>query len=852
MEKMELPNEIVIEVTRKCNLSCDFCFNKQGENISGELDKKTIFNILEKISEQGIKAVRFSGGEPFLRKDLGELLRKAKSLGLYVILNTNGLLIKEKEFDYFNDIDLVLFSFHETDKYSTIKKLLKSLEDYNTQIMFGTIMNKDNISNLKTFYELISKIEEKKEFQWALLRHVPNENNNDPISKKDIQELYKGVMEYNEKFGMDIKIVNSMPFCAIKEDLASICKGGDFDSGNTRLVIDCTGNYKTDYRSTKQLGNIHNKSILEVWNSQEVKDIRKFKKIKDECKECYHLEKCKGGLQYYETLTEPSNIKPIVSVIIPTYNNKEDLNLALKSLFTQRCRKSVFEIIVVDDGSSDGTSDEVANWQKNYANIKYCHQSDKGFRAGQARNLGAKYASGKVLIFLDDDSVVPENFITSHMKVLKNADVVLGYNASYGSKKEYNKEEIISKLNGKNKINELHIIPEFRHNIFIDPLQNNSIKNEKIWKVFGAGANVSIRKTLFDKFKFDNDFVGWGEEDIELGYRLAKNNHKIIFCNSIISYNIGQKKEIHPFLSKERFISSIKNQLLMYKKHPYDEIREYIEERYENSPEELKNDINLDFKSVISDNNTNNTKTNRKTLFFRDDDVGELTPNLIRLLSIFIEENIPVNLEVIPSKITKKSLSYLLKIKNNYPRLVEFHQHGFNHNNYNDGFIGEEYEFGNKRLYDEQYSDIIHGKILMEKHFNGGFFQAFCPPYYGYNDDTLKILDSLGYKAFLDYDFLENNFGKTNVSFKRIPANIEFLGQNQDGVFLRDTGKIDKEIEEKIRNENQIGIVIHHEFMNEKYFKYLHRTIKDLKQNNKIEFKLFSEMIKSENIIPCN
>ncbi len=849
---MELPNEIVIEVTRKCNLSCDFCFNDQDMDNINDMLSDDIFKVLDDISKSGIKAVRFTGGEPFLRKDLQEILKKAKSLGLYIILNTNGFLITDDNKEFFNFVDLALFSLHDLNRFDKVKKAMGLIKGFDTKIMLATIITKNNIRDIEKYYEFVFGIDNKNFSEWFLLRPIPNKFDKNPINQGNIKDIYNKIKKYNDEFNMNTKITNSLPFCVISENLQSICKGGIFDSGHSRLVIDCNGNYKADYNSNLIFGNIKNSDIMQIWNSNEMKGIRNYRDVDMECKECYQLETCKGGLLENENLRDYKNVNPLVSVVIPTYNNKESLGLVLKSLILQRCRKSIYEIIVADDGSSDGTKQLIDDIKKQFNKIEYFSQEDKGFRAGQARNLGAKNAKGEILIFLDDDSVAPENFIIGHMKATKHADVVLGYNASYGSKKAYKKEEITSKLNGKNKINELPIIPEFRHNMFMDTLQNNSIKNKKIWQVFGAGSNVSIKKALFDNFKFDNDFVGWGEEDTELGYRLVKNNNKIILDKNIISYNIRMKKEIHPILSKDRFISSIKNQLLMYKKHPYFEIKEYIEERYENSPEEFKKDIRLDFKSAISSNNFKNFKSNRKILFFRDDDVGELTPKLIRLLSIFIEEKVPINLEVIPSKITKKSLSYLLKLKKDYPELVEFHQHGFSHNNFNIGFVGEEYEFGNKRSYDEQYSDIINGKILMEKYFNGGFFQAFCPPYYGYNNDTLKILDSLEYKAFSDYDFFENNFGKIKVSFKRIPGNIEFLDQKQDGVFLRDTGKIDKEIEEKIKNENQIGIVIHHELMNEKYFKHLQKIIKDLKQNNKIEFRLFSGMIESENIIPCN
>ena len=88
-----LPNEVIIELTNGCNLECSFCMNNRRLKNLTELHFTKVFSVLEDIKEHGIKAVRFTGGEPFLRRDLPDILRKAKSLGLYVILNTNSILL---------------------------------------------------------------------------------------------------------------------------------------------------------------------------------------------------------------------------------------------------------------------------------------------------------------------------------------------------------------------------------------------------------------------------------------------------------------------------------------------------------------------------------------------------------------------------------------------------------------------------------------------------------------------------------------------------------------------------------------------------------------------------------------
>lgn len=89
-----------------------------------------------------------------------------------------------------------------------------------------------------------------------------------------------------------------------------------------------------------------------------------------------------------------------VSFIIPTYNRVELLEKTLRSLMNQKgLELGDYEIIVVDDGSTDGTARLIREWD--FLNIKYIYQKKKRIRIGRARNLGAKIAEGEVLVFLD-------------------------------------------------------------------------------------------------------------------------------------------------------------------------------------------------------------------------------------------------------------------------------------------------------------------------------------------------------------------------------------------------------------------------------------------------------------------
>ncbi len=101
-----------------------------------------------------------------------------------------------------------------------------------------------------------------------------------------------------------------------------------------------------------------------------------------------------------------------ISIIIPTYNEQKDLVNCLESLENQS--EKDFEVIVVDDGSTDDTKSIVSNIQYPKSNFQFLTQNHKG--AGAARNLGAINAKGEILVFVDADMTFDVDFIKNLVK----------------------------------------------------------------------------------------------------------------------------------------------------------------------------------------------------------------------------------------------------------------------------------------------------------------------------------------------------------------------------------------------------------------------------------------------------
>jgi len=112
----------------------------------------------------------------------------------------------------------------------------------------------------------------------------------------------------------------------------------------------------------------------------------------------------------------------LFSVIIPTFNRADEIQELLQSLATQSLNKNKFEVIIVDDGSTDNTQSIIENIKNtSELDIKTLHQNHQG--PGEARNLGMKNAKGKYFIFVDSDCIVDEHWLSVYKKAVAEKDV---------------------------------------------------------------------------------------------------------------------------------------------------------------------------------------------------------------------------------------------------------------------------------------------------------------------------------------------------------------------------------------------------------------------------------------------
>ncbi len=128
-----------------------------------------------------------------------------------------------------------------------------------------------------------------------------------------------------------------------------------------------------------------------------------------------------------------------VSIIIPIYNVEEYISKCIDSVLAQVI--SPYEIILIDDGSTDHTYNICESYEKKYNNIKLISQENQGVAA--ARNRGIEEANGDWILFIDSDDIINENLLKDFLPFLKS-DFDIGLFGFKYFKNQPNKDEIDS------------------------------------------------------------------------------------------------------------------------------------------------------------------------------------------------------------------------------------------------------------------------------------------------------------------------------------------------------------------------------------------------------------------------
>jgi GT2 family glycosyltransferase len=237
-----------------------------------------------------------------------------------------------------------------------------------------------------------------------------------------------------------------------------------------------------------------------------------------------------------------------LSVVIPTFNRVEILPSVLEMLGRQSLQNERFEVIVVDDGSSDGTPRFLQSFSAPYR-FRAFSQPNAG-PAG-ARNRGVIAAQSPLVVFLGDDTVPEEAFLETHLRAHEEARgagvAVLGYTT-------WPRERRVTPF--LHHINEYGL--QFGYELIEDP--------ENVPFNFFYTSNISLsRGVLLEAGLFDTSFPHAAWEDIELSYRLSRCGHRIVYRPGAV---VRHHHDITFSSFRRRQFRAGEAAAIFYRKHP--------------------------------------------------------------------------------------------------------------------------------------------------------------------------------------------------------------------------------------------------------------------------------------------
>lgn len=198
-----------------------------------------------------------------------------------------------------------------------------------------------------------------------------------------------------------------------------------------------------------------------------------------------------------------------ISVIIPTYNRQERLRQCLESLFKQDYLQENFEIIVVDDGLSDGTEDMFKDLSKEHPNLRYYSQKHKGPAA--ARNLGIREAKAEIIGFTDNDCILKSDWIRKMVEA-------------------HRLEDDVTAIGGLTKVNSHNIKAQVSQFLSDGAIKTNI--NGKPEIIFFPTCNVSFKKECLN-VQFNELFPLPAGEDLEFFWKSFKKGNRFIYRQDI-------------------------------------------------------------------------------------------------------------------------------------------------------------------------------------------------------------------------------------------------------------------------------------------------------------------------------
>jgi MoaA/NifB/PqqE/SkfB family radical SAM enzyme len=309
--KFRIPEQgrrVIWEITNECNYGCKYCiFASTGRKPEGELDTSQVFKVLRELRDNGFTYVKYTGGEPFIREDMMDILRETKALGFDCDISTNASKITPQMAHELALLDLEMIhvsldghtqQIHEAVRgkksfFPTIEGL-KNLTQANNKIRIGCVIHEHNQKYLKEMIEYCEGLGIN-ELIFSMMEPVGRlKDKNIGLSNKSSSDLKNDILSHPHT----IKVSHNLePMLATLKPLSQLksksCPGGDkfLFINSLGMVSPCP--WVADKRPDLIAENINKNSLHEIMQSMNkfqditktmpgvcpVEDMNKFNKI---------------------------------------------------------------------------------------------------------------------------------------------------------------------------------------------------------------------------------------------------------------------------------------------------------------------------------------------------------------------------------------------------------------------------------------------------------------------------------------------------------------------------------------------------------------------------------------------
>lgn len=267
-----------------------------------------------------------------------------------------------------------------------------------------------------------------------------------------------------------------------------------------------------------------------------------------------------------------------LSIIIPSYNYAVKLDIALKYLAMEMARNAdEIEVIVVDDGSADNTQEILESWRATLPLVPVRHETNQGL--ARSRNDGAKAAHGRRILFMDSDIVMSPGVLGRHLAFHAGStdrDVLISNISNFRPERFEEHREAMraaavfpATLFEENVANTIDPFFDIRDTM----LNVRNYRDQTGFWLFGSMFCASMSRSLWEKAGgFDENFRGWGPEDIEFSYRVHHQGGIFHYAPDALCYHLDNEKKNRAKL----FADVQRNVKHFFAKFPNSDIKNYL------------------------------------------------------------------------------------------------------------------------------------------------------------------------------------------------------------------------------------------------------------------------------------